>query len=221
MNLKDKIKNLTLNQKLAAVLLVLAVIALFAGDPYSSARTSIDAQELAVIVDSKVDHVTVEELADWIIQSKADYRLIDLRTEKEYGEYNIPTSENILLPDLLKAGLQRNEKIVIYSEGGIHSAQAWFLLRARNYKSVYILFGGLEEWKDKILFPRIAENASPEQQKAFEKIKQVSKYFGGTPQSGPGEAVQQTQVAMPKLALPSGGSAAGTKPTGKKKKEGC
>lgn len=220
MKLTDSIKNLSLNQKLAAVLLILAVLALFAGNPYSSARTSIDAQELAMIVDSKVDHVTVEELADWIIKSKADYRLIDLRTEKEFGEYNIPTSENILLSNLLNAGLQRNEKIVIYSEGGIHSAQAWFLLRAKDYKSVYILFGGLEEWKDKILFPRIAENASAEQQKAFEKSKQVSKYFGGSPQSGPGEAVQQTQMTMPKLSLPSG-AAAGAKPAGKKKKEGC
>jgi rhodanese-related sulfurtransferase len=221
MNLMDRIKNLSLNQTLAVVLVILAVLALFAGDPYSSARTSIDAQELAMIVDTKVDHVSVEELADWIIQNRADYRLIDLRTEKEYSEYNIPTSENILLPDLLNAGLQRNEKILIYSEGGIHSAQAWFLLRAKNYKSVYILFGGLEEWKDKILFPRIAENASAEQAKAFEKMKEVSKYFGGTPQTGPGEAVQQTRVAMPKLALPSGGSATGAKPTGKKKKEGC
>ncbi len=221
MKLTDSIKNLSLNQKLAAVLLILAVLALFSGNPYSSARTSIDAQELAMIVDSKVDHVTVEELADWIIQNKADYRLIDLRTEKEYTEYNIPTAENIVLSNLLNAGLQRNEKIVIYSEGGIHAAQAWFLLKAKDYKSVYILFGGLEEWKDKILFPRIAENASAEQQKAFEKSKQVSKYFGGSPQSGPGEAVQQAQVAMPKLALPGGGSSAGGKPTGKKKKEGC
>jgi rhodanese-related sulfurtransferase len=220
MKLFDKIMNLSLNQRLAAVLLLLAIIALFAGDPYSSAKTSIDAQELAMIVDTKVDHVTVEELADWIIQNKSDYRLIDLRTDKEFGEYNIPTSENILLSDLLNAGLQRNEKIVIYSEGGIHSAQAWFLLRAKDYKSVYILFGGLEEWKDKILFPRIAENASAEQLQAFEKIKQVSKYFGGTPQTGASESVQQTQVAMPKLSLP-GGAAAGAKPTGKKKKEGC
>lgn len=220
MKLTDSIKNLSLNQKLAGGLLVLAVLALFAGNPYSSARTSIDAQELAMIVDRKVDHVTVEELADWIIKSKADYRLIDVRTEKEFGEYNIPTSENILLSNLLNAGLQRNEKIVLYSEGGIHSAQAWFLLRARDYKSVYILFGGLEEWKDRILFPRIADNATPEQMQAFEKIKQVSKYFGGTPQSGPGEAIQQTQLPMPKLSLPSG-AAAGAKPAGKKKKEGC
>lgn len=220
MKLTDRIKNLSLNQKLAAVLLVLAVLALFTGNPYSSARTSIDAQELAMIVDSKVDHVTVAELADWIIKSKVDYRLIDLRTEKEFGEYNIPTSENIPLSNLVNAGLQRNEKIVIYSEGGIHSAQAWFLLRARDYKSVYILFGGLEEWKDRILFPRIATNATPEQIQAFEKIKQVSRYFGGTPQSGPGESAPQTQVAMPKLSLPSG-AAAGAKPAGKKKKEGC
>lgn len=56
---------------------------------------------------------------------------------------------------------------------------------------------------------------------AFEKMKEVSKFFGGTPQDGAAE--QPTAViAMPKLMMPSG--PAGSTPPGstpKKKKEGC
>ena len=88
-----------------------------------------------------------------LIQGKSDFRIIDIRSDKEYQEYHIPGAENIPMATLEKANLMRNQKIIIYSEGGIHSAQAWMLLRAKDYKGVYILFGGLEEWNEKILFP--------------------------------------------------------------------
>jgi len=220
MKLFEIVKNMSLNQRLAALLLLFALGALVAGNPYRGAKATIDTEELALIVENKVDHVSAEELADWIIQGKADYRLIDLRTEKEFAEYAIPTAENIPLPELANSTLQRNEKIIIYSEGGIHSAQAWFLLRARGFKSVYMLFGGLDEWKDKILFPTIPENATAEQRINFERVKAVSLYFGGTPQTGAAEMVARPQVALPKLSLPAGGGGAG-QPKAKKKKEGC
>jgi rhodanese-related sulfurtransferase len=219
MKLSEIVKNMSLNQRLAALLLLFALGALVAGDPYHGASTSIDTQELALMVETQVDHVSAEELADWIIQVKADYRLIDLRTDKEFSEYAIPTAENFPMPELLNSNLQRNEKIVLYSEGGIHSAQAWFLLKARGFKSVYMLFGGLEEWKDKILFPAIPENATAEQRINFERTKAVSLYFGGTPQTGSVESAARPQVTLPKLSPPSGGTAG--QPKAKKKKEGC
>lgn len=213
------ISKLSLNQKLAALLFILGFVALFAGDPYGGAKTTIDAQELALIVEKQVDHVSAEEIADWIIQNRADYRLIDLRTEPEYSAYHIPTAECIQLPNLLTSDLQRNEKIILYSEGGIHSAQAWFLLKAQGFKSVYMLFGGLTEWQEKILFPQIPENATPEQQSAFQKIAEVSKFFGGTPQTGSASIALQPKLSLPTPALPSG--AANIKVQTKKKKEGC
>lgn len=219
MKIFESFKRQSLNAKLALTLLLLGFLAIFAGDPYGNARTEIDAKELALIVDNQVDHIAAGELADWIIQNRADYRLVDLRTETEFSEYHIPTAENIPLAGLIDADLQRNEKIVLYSEGGIHSAQAWFLLKAKGYKAVYMLFGGLEEWKDKVLFPAVPENPTPEQLMAFAKIKEVSKYFGGTPQNGAGAVSDQPRMEMPKLSLPASGAA--PKPQGKKKKEGC
>ncbi|HNY92784.1 MAG TPA: rhodanese-like domain-containing protein [bacterium] len=219
MKILNSLKRQSLNTKLALALLLLGFLAIFAGDPYGNAKTEIDAKELALIVDKQVDHIAAEELADWIIQNRADYRLVDLRTEEEFTTYHIPTAENIPLAGLIDGGLQRNEKIVLYSEGGIHSAQAWFLLKAKGYKAVYMLFGGLEEWKDRVLFPAVPENPTPEQLAAFAKIKEVSKYFGGTPQSGAGSVSAQPKTEMPKLSLPAGGAA--PKPQAKKKKEGC
>jgi rhodanese-related sulfurtransferase len=178
-------------------------------------------KELSMVVENTTDHVKVQDLADWIIQGKTDFRLIDLRTEKEFDEYHIPNAENISITGLDSAGLKRTDKIIIYSEGGIHSAQAWMILKAQDYKGVYILFGGLEEWKTSVLFPSLPETASEDEKKAFEKTKEISKFFGGTPSVG---GVSDVKKDMPKLDMPKIQSPGGNTqqpPTGKKKKEGC
>ena len=202
-------KNLTLNKKLAFIAIGLGFIGLFLGNPYKGNLVSMNTTELGMIVEGKVDHVSVQDLADWIILAKMDFKLIDLRTEQEYNEYHIPNSENVALTALEKTSIPKTEKIVLYSEGGIHSAQAWMLLKAKGYKGVYILFGGLEDWKEQILFPKLSETATPEQIAKFEKTKEVSKFFGGTPSVG-GTADVKTEtpkMEMPKLDNQSGNKA--------------
>lgn len=215
--MKNILSKLSMNKKLALVAFVLGLVAIFAGNPYRGNSVTLDTKELALIVDKTVDHVSAEELADWIIQGKSDFKLLDLRTEKEFNEYHIPPAELVPLADLNEYPLLRNEKIVLYSEGGIHSAQAWMLLKAKGYRGVYMLFGGLEEWTDKILFPKISQNATQEQLAAFEKMKEVSKFFGGSPQTGGTAEEVSTKKSMPKLEMPAGTST----PKAGKKKEGC
>jgi uncharacterized protein len=219
--MKLSLARLTATQKSGLAVALLGLVAAFGGSPYRGPVYTVDAQELARVVQTTADHVTAENLADWIIQGKTDYRLIDLRTESEFAEYHIPGAERVPFTALPDYGLQKNEKIVIYSEGGIHSAQAWFLLRTQGYKGVTMLFGGLEAWKDNVLFPRPAENPTPAQSVQFAKMKEVSKFFGGTPQMDATAAVTAPSFTMPKLETPQGGAAARGISLVKKKKEGC
>jgi rhodanese-related sulfurtransferase len=215
---------MTLNQKLGSAVVVLGLGALAIGTPFGGTAFTVDARELGRIVQTEVDHVAPEELADWIVQGKTDFRLIDLRSEKEFAEYHIPRAENVQISGLADYGLLRNEKIVLYSEGGIHSAQAWFLLKAGEYRGVYMLRGGLEEWKDKVLFPRIPPSPTADQTASFEKMKEVSKFFGGTPLSGAPPDQPAAAQTIPKLEMPSmpaTPAAAGAGAPTKKKKEGC
>ena len=140
------------------------------------------------------------ELAAWIIESRADYRLVDLRTEAEFAQYHIPTALSIPMSVLTDAGLGRQEKIVLYSEGGIHSAQAWMLLKAQGYKSVYMLKGGLDEWKDQVVFPVVSDNPTPVQRARDERLKSMSTFFGGQPRSA--AAVATGAPATPAVAAP-------------------
>jgi hypothetical protein len=222
------ISRLTLNQKLAAGAVLLGAVALFAS-PYPGSKVTLDSKALALVVGTEADHVEAPELAAWIIESRADYRLVDLRSEGEFAQYHIPTAQNIPMNVLTDAGLGRQEKIVLYSEGGIHSAQAWMLLKAQGYKAVYMLKGGLEEWKDQVVFPVVADNPTPDQRARDERLRAMSAFFGGQPRSA--AAVAAGAAATPATAAPAAASAtavaaplspsSAAKPPAKKKKEGC
>lgn len=214
----------SLKQVLAAIALLLGVLAM-AGQPTRGHVVTIDTQELATMVAGRVDHVLPEELADQIIRGASDYRLIDLRDEADFATYHIPTAENVPLAKLPDWGLGRNEKIILYSDGGIHAAQAWMLLRVQGYQGVTTLFGGLDAWKDEVVFPVAPVNPNVAQATQFERRVQVARHFGG--QGRPATAGGE----MPSLTITTPGNPAATTPsptahTGgaavkKKKKEGC
>jgi len=208
------------NAKAGTLVLLLGLIAAFAGSPYKGSRVAIDATDLAGIVQKEADHVLPAELAGWIVQGRSDYRLIDLRARADYDQYHIPGAESVPLAELPDYGLERNEKVVLYSDGGIHSAQAWFLLKAMQYKSVYMLKGGLEDWKDLVLFPATPPNPSPAQFAEFNKAKELSKFFGGSPRTGSAAETSIGAPSLPKLQLPGATAAPAAAPQ-KKKKEGC
>jgi rhodanese-related sulfurtransferase len=211
--------SLSLNQKLALAALALGVVALLAR-PQRGNVVTLDVKELAAIVDKEADHVTAGELAGWIVAGRPDYRLIDLRGDTEYAQYHIPTAENVTLAALPDASLQANEKVVLYSEGGIHAAQAWMLMRAKGFKNVYALKGGLDQWKEDVLFPTLAENATPQERARFERAAALARFFGGSPQTGATQTAGAKLPEMPKLEAPT--AAPGVPAAApKKKKEGC
>jgi hypothetical protein len=212
--------SLSTNQKLAVLALVLGVVALFARVD-SGSRVSLDTRELASIIEKEDDHVTVSELAAWIIEGRSDYRLVDLRSAGEYSTYHIPTAENLTPSALVEAPFEPTEKIVLYSEGGIHASQAWMLMRAKGFRAVYTLKGGLDEWKEEVLFPVLAADATPQAKARFERAAAVARFFGGAPRTaGGGEVVAAAPAELPRieLAAPPAGAPA---PAKKKKKEGC
>ena len=202
---------------LALVAILLGAVAVF-GDPYRGGVVTLDTRELARIVEDEVDHVTVQELAERIIEGRTDFRLIDLRDADSYAEYHIPGAEWVPVGELPDYPLFKNEEIILYSGGGIHSAQAWFLLRAKGYPGVYILLGGLNTWQDEVLFPEPPIAGSPDEMAAFERASFVSRYFGGSPRTQ-GAAAETAPMEMPKIDLPASAPVVHKKK--KKAKEGC
>ncbi len=216
------ITRLTLNQKLGALALALGALAVFA-NVAPGPVVKVNAKELLTSVERTEDHVTPAELAAWIIEGRSDYRLVDIRDEKAFAEYHIPTAENILLATVADGALGRTDEIVLYGDGGIHAAQAWMVLKGRGYSRVYTLLEGLDAWKAEVLFPVMPQSPAPEQQAQFERAAQVAKFFGGQPRAAAAPGAEPlalpTQTAAPAVAPPTLPAGAGSGP--KKKREGC
>ena len=216
------LSKLSLNQKLGALALALGALAVFANVAPGHTVT-VNAKELLTGVARAEDHVTPAELAAWIIEGRTDYRLVDIRDEKAFANYHIPTAENVPLATVVDGSLSPTEKIVLYGDGGIHAAQAWMVLKGRGFTRVYTLLEGLDAWKDDVLFPVMPQSPTAEQQAQFERSAQVAKFFGGQPRTAAAPGAEPvalpTQAAMPQVAPPTLPSGAGGGP--KKKREGC
>jgi len=217
---------LTLNQRLAVVAVVLGAGAVLA-DVHHGRTLTMHEKEYATRIERKDDHATAAELAGWIIEGRNDYRLIDIRAPEAYAEYHIPTAENLTLSVLSDEPFSPTEKVVLYSDGGIHASQAMMLLWARGRSNTYMLLGGLEAWKDEVLFPVAPSSATPQERAAFERAIQVARFFGGQPRAAssatagaPAGLPMLEAPALPKVPPPAP-AAGGQRAPRKKRKEGC
>ncbi len=206
---------LSLNQKLGVFALALGAIAVFA-DVAPGHTVTLNAKEVLTGVDRQEDHVTPQELAAWIVEGRADYRLVDVRGERAFAEYHIPTAESIPLATVADGALGRTEKVVLYGDGGIHAAQAWLVLKGQGFTRVYTLLEGLDAWKDEVLFPVMPQDSTPELQARFARAAQVAKFFGGQPRTvaAPGAAPMAlpTAAVTPAVAPPDPARRRGPRP---------
>src|SRR5574341_1209530 len=200
------ISQLTLNQKLGVFALALGAFAVFA-NVAPSPNVTVNAKELLASVERREDHVSPPELAAWIVEGRADYRLVDIRDAKAFAEYHIPGAESVPLASVLDGALGRTDKIVLYGDGGVHAAQAWMVLKGRGFTRTYTLLEGLDAWKDEVLFPVMPQDASPEVLARFERSAQVAKLFGGQPRAAAAAGAEPmplpTLAALPAVAAPT------------------
>ena len=211
---------LTPVRRFAVALLAIGLLAAFAGNPYRGPFAQVDTKQLALDAGTQADRVGADQLAEWLIAGRNDFLLVDVRDTTAFAQYHIPSSLNVPLAALAADFAARNERIVVYGEGGAAAAQAWMLLRSLGYPAVHLLAGGLEEWKTTVLFPKAPlANAPAAEQIDFARRAAVAKHFGGAAQNA--GATTTSAPDLPKL-VPPPATAPGTAPAApRKKKEGC
>jgi rhodanese-related sulfurtransferase len=193
---------------LAIAAATLGALALIAGGA-GATREGVDVVALAREVEAEADHVTARELAAWIRDGKPGLRIIDVRAPAEFADYAIPTAENLSLTALTRTAVGADETVVLYSEGGAHAAQGWFLLRARGVKRVYFLREGLYEWLTQVMTPVLPAAATSADRAAFDSAAELSRYFGGVPRANGGTSVDAGESAgLPGASVDDDASAA-------------
>jgi len=215
------LSSLTLNQRLALLAFVLGLVAIAAA-PARGGRVTFDSGDMARRAASGSGRVAARALADWIIQGRSDFRLVDIRTPEAFAAGpRIPTAENIPLDALFDAGLDRGEKILLVGDDQVAVAQAWLLLEASGYSGASVVDGGLAAWRDQVVYPRV-DGADVSTRS---RLAAVSAHFGGAPRTG-GDADAPAAMAAPGVVQAAPGvprlpPSGGKKPAPAKKREGC
>lgn len=186
---------------LPRLLIVLVTAILVAGCSDKDSTLSLEA--IAFTAAKQEDRVTAEHLADWIISKQRDFRLLDIRSHKEFAAGHIQGAESIplatlLQPDTLQA-LPQERKLVIYSNGSEQAAKASVMLRVAGFDA-FLLLGGYNHWQARILNPDIPADAPDDETPEQALQRTISCYF-----SDPGErTARELPTPQVKPAKPKG-----------------
>jgi len=142
-------------------------------------------KELLESIATAEDHLEPEELADALYNKNPNILVIDVRPEQEYNRFHIRGAVNVQLPDLPDFVAQHTDKsrIVLYSNGMTHPAQARDALFRMGYNNLYILTDGLNGFIEECLKP-VSIRKEPISQETADKINAWRAYFYETEKSG-------------------------------------
>ena len=199
------------------------------GDNGSSPELTPEGLLLEIIDDRRF--VSVDEVADWIINQDPSVTLVDVRSQDEFDHFSLPGAVNVPLSDLLAESAETQldcdrRSLIFFSTGSIVAEQAWMLYRRKGCLNNYVMEGGLNAWGDKIIQPeKPAETASSEEWDLYNFRIAARKYFLGA--STELEPEPYVEPAKPKAATTAAPAKKEVKVKPKKKlpvfeeEEGC
>ncbi len=143
------------------------------------------ANQLLELANSNSQFVSPDEVADMLIQKDPDLQLIDVRSPDEFDKFSLPGAINIPLTEILSEDyrylIDQDIKMnVFYSNGSLHSNEAWMISSQLGYKNNYVLQGGLNYWAETIMNPSEPSSTSPDEEIAkYDFRKGASMSLGG------------------------------------------
>lgn len=129
----------------------------------------VDADQLLEELNSNVQYVTPDYIADMLVNKDPSLRLIDVRNEAAFEKYSLPGAMNIPLNNILsdewRDYVDQDVKMnVFYSNGTPDAEKAWILTRQLGYNNNYVLQGGLNFWTETIINPEEPASTSPNEE---------------------------------------------------------
>jgi len=188
----------------AAAILLGVVLAVAATIARGTGSEPLNAPALAENIIQEKDRITPRELAQWIIEKRTDYDLIDIREPWKFDDYHIPTAVNIPLGELFKPAsltrLSRSRKIVLYGDGRGQAAQAQLLLSMKGYNA-YSLREGINGWWYDLMTPTSLQTAGASPS-GYQQAKQIREYFMGSAPRTAGAPQARPTPSAPQLPQP-------------------
>ncbi len=143
-------------------------------------------QALLEAVEGAEDHIEPEELADALMQGEQDLIVVDVRPPGEYRAFHIPGAVNVPLAELIDylAPYKNQGRVVLYSNGMTHPAQARDVLARLGFQNVFMLTDGIQGFLDRCLKP-VSLRREPLPEPQAERVRVWRAYFLGTDKLAP------------------------------------
>jgi rhodanese-related sulfurtransferase len=165
----------------------LALAATFALADGRGALPSARTHAIATEIVREADHIDALDLAGLIMAGAPGLRVLDLREDLDTSTYLIPGARPVSITALDSLTVTAGDRLVLYSDGGAHSAQAWVLLRVRGIRNALVLKDGMAAWEDEVLAPMLPAVEHDSARARFARAKDLSLWFGGFPRLVPDE----------------------------------
>ena len=159
--------SISTNKRLATLAFVLAVLAMI---------SSFIAPEGLKDESDHPDFISVVDLAT-AIKNREEFRLIDLREVEEFEEFHLPSAVNIPYDSALK--MEFEGKVIFYSGDDYLAKRLWEKLPQSAKTNVQVLYGGVHDWYEKLLYPELPINSPEEHRPVVNKVMELSTYYGG------------------------------------------
>jgi rhodanese-related sulfurtransferase len=146
----------------------------------------------------RAGEVSAVRVAEWLRERRA-VRIYDVRERSAHDMFAVPAAEHITLAALAALPFEPTDTVVVYgARNDAAVVRAWEQLRERGVDASYLLRGGVDEWVADVLNPTLSATASPEDEAAFERVAELSRYFGGVPRrTAPADAPPDANAATP------------------------
>jgi len=118
-------------------------------DTASTILVSIFAFYLLLKVIGALSRIGIKQVSAKELDQKKGMMLLDVRTDKEYGQGHIPGAVHVPLSEIgdkIKK-LKKDKDLVVYCQSGNRSIWAIKRLMGMGYTNLYNLKGGYSAWK--------------------------------------------------------------------------
>ena len=121
-----------------------------------------------------------DELAFRLLDNDKSIQIFDFRTKEEFKELSLPRSSNWVLDnvfgkDIHKKLVTKNMKNVIIANDETEGKKLAFIASELGYKYVYVLKGGMNEFKNEILNFKKPETATRQMIATYDFREKASK----------------------------------------------
>jgi len=153
------------------IILALVLVVLGAGLFYFQGKPHVkEVQPKALLndINENTRYVSVDELAERLIDGDPSVQLIDVRDPYDFMDFALPGAENMPLPEMLYEEYIQlldayGKDFIFYSNGDIQANQAWTIAHRMEYKNLYVLKGGLNCWFETIIQPKAPAESEPQE----------------------------------------------------------